>query len=449
MKVKADLFKELNNVIETEYKNKNVIENINTKFATKGINSRGVIAVWNEYERVENLDDIELMTFTEAIYEVLKTPQLKLEEYFSDNEILNYKTYIKQDEEKYVSDIILAKNVQKLTDSIYQCVFTFRDLYIMKKNNLTLYNKMTQRACNYKEIGTLGYKVKTDFVDRKKIEEIKDLMKKGKYTPDMISFNIRLMEGKIPQMMWHDSVIDGIGNLTIKPNYDLGSPSTTFVDRIDGNHRFTAAVEAFEEYLNETGEELQGLLSCQFVMMEEIEAKEYVARLFKRSSTDEQWLQAMQNDDYNKFVNNICSKIRNLDKNEIAETWDEMKFENAFTNKRILVDAVQKTDIQVNQMSVQAIMSKKIAELIDIELELLSEQTGKTLNELKDTILKPHFFGGLIIICNELTKVDDVVDFLINANEYILNNMSEFKSLKLDNKTISNERVYSYFKNLV
>lgn len=452
MKIKSDLYKELNKIIETEYKNKAIMENINVKFMTKDINARGVISVWNEGKSVDELNDIELMAFTEAIYEILKTKELKLEEYFTENEILNYKSFVNYTEEGYVSDVIVAKYAKKLSDGTINCTFTYKELYMMKKNSLTYYNKMTQRACDYKELGTTGYKVKTNYIDRKKVDEIKALMKKEDYKADTIHFNIRLMSGKTPQVSWEDVDQEGnVGHLTIKPNYDFNSDTTTFVDRIDGNHRFNAAAEAFEEVLQEKGIELQGELICAVVMLDEVDARALVERLFKRSSTDEQWLRAMQNDDYNKFVNNICNKLRRLEREQITETWDEMKFEGAITNKRILVDAVQKTDIQVNQMSVQAITSKKFAEYIDLELELLVEQSGKTLNELKETILKPHFFGGLIMLINELKNEgnDEVLEYLMAINEKILNNVSELESLKLDNKNVNNERVYNYFKNLI
>lgn len=417
-------------------------------FAKKNIDIKVPNLLMGDNIAFEDLNIIEKICFTDACYNILLWSDLNPKYYFSEGELYSYDTFIKDDNE--ICESIIIKNARRISDNQFEGYLTLRELYLYRKNFLIRYNRKTQRKGNVKTIGTKGMKVYETYLNRNSVKDIKQEFLAEDFIPNLITLNVLIMDGKIPDIRFIEKFED-IGDLIITPNLDRDSKTTTFVDIIDGYHRYTGACEAYEE-AKEKGEELEGGLLVSVTKISLQKAKEYVQREFKRNDTDKDYLKALEENDYTKFVNKL-EKSSDILKGEIAETFDEQKVFEKLTNKLTLAEAIKLTDITVNDDVEVHFATQKMGKIIDTLIKELLKQYLNCLKTMKynSFLLDPNIFIGYIAIANELRKQDEYIESLLSICEKIkkLEKKDLRKELSLSVKKCDTKKIYNYFKELL
>lgn len=417
-------------------------------FAKKNIDIKVPNLLMGNNVSFSELDVIEKICFTDACYEILMWDDLNPKYYFSEGELYSYDTFIKDDSE--IRESIVIKNARKVSDNQFEGYLSLKELYLCRKNFLIRYNRKTQRKGTVKTIGTKGMKVYETYLNSNAVYDIKQEFLAENFIPNLITLNVLIMDGKIPDIKFVEK-FENIGDLIITPNLDRDSKFTTFVDIIDGYHRYTGACDAYEE-AREKGEELQGGLLVSVTKVSLQQAKEYVQREFKRNDTDRDYLKALEENDYTKFVSKL-EKNSEILKGEIAETHDEQKVFEKLTNKLVLAEAVKLTDIMVNEEVEVYFSSKKMGEIIDTMITTLMKQYNNDLKTMRDNsfFLEPNIFVGYLAIANELRKKEDYIESLLRVCERIisLKNKDLKKELGLSVKKCDVKSIYNYFLELL
>ncbi|WP_291566824.1 MULTISPECIES: hypothetical protein [unclassified Clostridium] len=441
----SDIFKV---VTVQEINNTKLQRYLNNFFTSKGLSQNTVACLFDGTQNPEVLGKIERIAFAQGCYDILKWKDLKPELYFSPAELNEFDTFIVSDENENINKIFM-KNVKKINDFTYQCYSTAKELYLYRKNSLVTYNKNTQRASKYKTIGTNNLKVREASVNYDAVKNIEAAILEKKFFTNEIYFNVLIMEGKEPKFKYKKN-FDNIGDLTIEPFYDRSSNRLTYCNIIDGYHRFLAMTNAYIKHKEETGEDLEIGLCVMVTLFNEDQAKRFIAQQFKRSDTDEEYLRSLESSDFDEFATKLAQKINVLDKN-LSATYDEMKFEEKLTYRTLLGDAIELTDIEVNQFQERVYTTEKMAVIINATIEcLMANKEFKTIKDVRKNsyFLDANMFVGYIAIANILKNYDyekyiiPLVESLCNLNE------KEVSQLKLNNKDCSVKKIYDYFENI-
>lgn len=437
----------IDNIIKKEYNNKDLINAITQVFAKKGLSSKFIEGLFSEDITFDNLGDIILqIAFIDGCYEYFKTDNLKLENWFNNKELLEYKTYMNTQETRTVLEF---RNGIKIDDKNYVFYMPIEDIYSYMKDGLLPYKFETQRKGKYKKIGNRVTRVIT--LNKKAVQEIAQLVKEGKYEEDMIILNALITDDN--HIDYVEEKVDNSYNLTIRPNYDITSPNYTIVNPIDGYHRLQGFFTAQAELISE-GKEVKAGLIAKVVFRTVEEAKRIVEMSFKRTDTDKDWLKSIEDSDYNKFINDLESSCEVL-KGKIASTYDEYKvFDGMLTYNGILRDTLEKCmNINVNDVSESSRAIISISETLNILFDNLIKKYGN-MKKLVDTrlLMDVNMFAGYLAIANELIKEKNRIKKVV-----ILDSITEklcsltredLKNLDLSKSKADIVPIFEYFSNL-
>jgi hypothetical protein len=452
-----NLNKELQEIIDKQFKNKELIRNINAELAKKNLNTNLIAGLFEDGSvKVKKLSQIEKIAVTKAVYETLKLEKVNYKNYFSDSDIIDYNGYMNV--EKKVTEIEL-NYLQKVDEYNYVGRISYEQIYNYIKFILFRYNKLSQRAYKTKSAGTKGDITRVIDINQQNVDAMEELILKHKLEDTQIIVNVRLPEGDEnfePNYKFTpvDIKTPFIGTLYIKPNYELDSSTFTVCDMLDGFHRMLAVYQAVETYKDQNnGAILQGGLDIRVVMRTLSEAQEIIRQIFQRSDTNTEFLKGFEQGDYADFLNLVHDNSEIL-RNQIAINFNEHLMNKTLTYKTILVDAIKLTDIPVEQKGKIRDISKKIASGIDELVESIKvKHFDNDLDEMKSNshLLDCNMFVGYLAISNAMRVLNnyDMIDNIIDALYSIPE--TDLKKLKLKNSpnTCNYKEVYNYFTNLV
>lgn len=431
----------------------NLIKYLNLRFSDKGLSVKipSLLMDKDEVTNVYNISNLELITLIDSLHDFTKDERLNPNYYFSDLELDNYDNYIHQ-EVDFIDSIIL-KNGMKINNKQWVFYISLKDCYLYKKNMLIRYNIQTQRKSDYKIIGTKGFGIDDASLDENAVESIKEEFKKGNFTPNLITLNVLMQKGKVAQFKEESD-----GTIVITPNYNRDSENTTYVDCIDGYHRFTGAYKAYKEALEE-GKELEGGLLVSVVRMTLEEARNYVAREFKRSSTSQEWLDVIEETDYTKAADSIIKNINSIllkSDDFVGLTYDDIKYKNKITSRSIIVDGIKNTNMQVNNISDVTYSSMEIGTIITLIIDYLGKKYFESdykrmLNE--SFLLDCNMFIGYVATAYEIKQNENYERLTLKFAEELYERNKNYKEveieLSLKNKNYTSSKIASYFKNIL
>lgn len=121
----------------------------------------------------------------------------------------------------------LRFDVVKVTDLQYNGMISSKQLMALRDAQLINYNENTQRPVKHKTFGDIEYYVQD--INRRSVEQIKELMKRGAYISDQITLNLP------EEADWYYD--EEKKQLVIKSEVNL--------DITDGNHRYVAMSNAY------------------------------------------------------------------------------------------------------------------------------------------------------------------------------------------------------------
>lgn len=448
---KEELLKNTTKLLYDRCNEISFIKYLNQKFSDKGLSVKipSLLMDENESTNVNNIKTIELITLIDAVCEYTHDSRYNPSHYFSDKELNDFDSHISKDEN--VVDCIHLKNGIKINDEQWVFYVPLEDCYLFKNSLLIRYNIQTQRKPEYKEIGTKGFVIEDAALDEGAVESIKEVFLDEKFTPNLITLNVLVQEGKTAQFKEEGN------DITIIPNYDRNSPNTTYVDCIDGYHRLTGAYRAYKEEL-EKGKKLKGGLIVSLVRMTVSEARDYIAREFKRSSTSQEWLDSITENDYTKMADKIVSNI-NLSNIGLVDfvglTYDDVKYKNKITSRNVLVNGIKNTDIKVNNLNEVVFSGKKIADIITIIINQIATHFDNDYKKiLKESMfLDTNMFIGYIAIANKIMNLKDYDYRAIEIAEKLYNLNNDYKEIEkelyLKNKNYTVYKIFNYFEDKV
>ncbi len=449
MKSRDDLYAELYSVLDDLNYDKKLIKSISNMFTNKGFATNRPQQIISRNIPLESLSNKELLMFVGSLYKVKSSLKINPEDYFSNAEIISLNNLTKQSQK---NDELILNNVVQIDDLHWICPFmTLEEIHNAHNNAFLSYNFNTQREATYKET-TTGELIVTATLNVDSVRDISKSMYENKFTPNMITLNVRLLEGKKPNIKYDEKT----RQLIIEPDYDYESDNTTFIDILDGFHRINGALWSVAKAKDE-GKELKGGLVVSITAMTEEEAKNYIAREAQRNDMSKEYVTALSDDDYNKVIrqlNDYGTELDNILKNKIGNTINDVKFNNKYTTIEFMRKGLEETKLDIKDMFEVKMFIPKVTEITTMLIRYATRRYyNNDVNELseKSNLLEPGMFIGYLAIANELKndknyfdKVTNIVDYLMNMtrNEYQDLGVFQLKNLK-------SKKIYSYFKELV
>ena len=281
-----------------------------------------------------DLNDNELILLSKVFYKYFKDDNLKPSHYFSDKDLINYETNIKEHYESI--NLIELNNTIKINDTSYVAFVGAEMLYNMYESNIIIYNKETQRSPKIRVLGK-NYIVKQISLNKNAVKEIANEMLNETYESDLIIFNVLQLPNNVPNISYDN------GTLYIKPNLNVEDEDFTCVNVIDGMHRLSALVNAVAKLKKDKKEIPASMGLIVKIIVRDIEgAKRVVTQSFKRSSTDKDFLKSLEVNDYTKLTDAFIKELPECIREKIYPTYNECIYNNGITYKTLITDCMRK-----------------------------------------------------------------------------------------------------------
>lgn len=433
-----DLRFEIDELIKKKEFN-SILRDISAEFERKGLDTKSLQLLLNKEDKTaSSLDDYELIAISSVAYKKLEKTEYDPSKYFGKMKLDEYNDYKRTD---IAIDKIVLKDFRKINDFEYRGQISYKDLCEYFNNNLIVYNHDTQRSPKFRNIGSVNGKSKTlkvQNVNEDTVRSIADTILRNEFEDTEIVLNCEVIEGKFQRFKFVKKYkeVDFIGDIVIEVDYDEGSPSMTKVTIPDGYHRLRGILLACTEYYSETGMQLEGEIGVRLVRASKERAKRIVYQTFLRSPDKLEWVEALKEDDYTKFVDMIVKQSKSL---TIENTIDEAIANDKLTSKLLLVDAIKKTDIEVNNISSIVNTSKMIAENFDIIYKEIKDRVKINPNVVASLVYLAYISGKDYInlyknieeiglsyqfhkMCDNNTNVDKLMYFIRYLVEGVGNN---------------------------
>ncbi len=467
MKSRDELFVNLNNIKSKYDYNKKLIEKMSYEFGNKGLLGKIPNQIFSGLIRVETLNNIELYMFTKILFEETNNSDIRPENYFTQNEINEFDNTIIGKEKV---DRIVLENVIQIDDLHWICPYwDVYDIHKVSDNFLLTYNVKSQRELKNVRTSS-GKNYQKINVNQKSVDDISQEVLENKFTPNMITLNMRLMDNNNPNYSYNPTTKELIiiPSETIKNNLisddenkselkenNKKNNNDTLVDVIDGWNRISGFSKAVTT-ANESNKILKGGLVVSIVCMTEEDARNYIARESKRNDMSKEYIKAIEKNDYNKIIdqmNNAGDTIANILKDNIGLTMDDVIYNNKLTTYDIMNSALKQTGLDTKD---PIDINRKVPKLIDIVTHLVKYiikyhfSNDKWLIKNKSFLLEPGIFIGYIAIAYELINNQNYLNEIerIGDNLVKLTN-KDVSGFKLKSKTPNSIQIYKYFKELV
>lgn len=471
-----DLVTAIIELSKKEKDNMSLRQDMNKALSKKGLDIKLATLIFNEEINIEesSLDDIELICLCEAIYKN-KNCEMELfnpKRYFYDSQLAQYDLYQSAEEEPMTN--VVFENCIKIDEFNYLCVKDSASFAKMRKDRMVQYYSAIQRCPKITRLSNGTIRIRQNFNKKGLADLVKRFTKKD-IRPTAIAFivlerpdkeqKINFIPynstrtdaaNKIDDIKRNERDTQAIGDLIIKPNFDLNDENCTELICGDGWHRYTAICDAEDASVRKNKGSLNEKLGTFIHIMTVDEAKQYINDVFKRSDTDISWTRAMSPTDGQKFAISMIEKSKILDKN-VTNTLQEMKAFHKITHMGVLLDAIEQTDIPVNEERKAIRISRRMAEIIDEILNVLQQDYFEnSYDKLKNSIyMSPNVFMAYVCIANELRKIENREVYLEKLDEIILrlvNNLNDSKvvaELGLDKSKYSTKKIIDFFKKYI
>jgi hypothetical protein len=427
-------------------------------FYEKGLGSAVPNLVIEGSIEIEQLDEkTELICLAKSMHEYLSNKfgdnTLNLTDYLSSDAIKNYITGVIPRDEK--SNIVVLRDVTKVNNKTYMTYVTAEEMSKMRKNRNYSNLQGFQRP-RVKKTTRSGKEYEVIDVNKEGVIDLKNRFIKGDIFPTAMSFAVLELEGKEPKYNFieHEDKIKiedktkTTGTLYINTNYNIDDIEYTPFPVIDGYHRTTGLVDAFDEE-ERNGRYLDNGLYAIINIMTENEARQYVIDSLQRNDVkNKEALNAMTPSNSNNFVN-IIIKSSNVLKNNVTDSYNKIKTFNKLTSQMILEDSVNLSHFSIGNEIRAEREAEKVGNIIDLLIgDIKDSFFDGNVDKMKETyLLAPHMFAGYIAIANKLVRRPDYKKIIAVVSEelYLLVDNESVKELELNDKKCKVEDVFNHF----
>lgn len=412
---------EINKILKNEFDNIELKKSLNESFASKNLNLKTIPLLFEGKKFIEQLSDYELIAFTKGAYAIFRgNKNLNPNNYFSDAMLEGYKNYIAVAEE---INTMHFKNFIQINDFEYYGNITYEDIYKYMNNNLILYTLDIQRSPTFKKVGS-SY-IKTATIDTKAVKNIEETVLKGELETTQIVLTLLVDDRENVPRFEFKPRFENVGDVIIDQPISLN----------DGMHRCLGICSAVAKHLAETNEYLDGSISVRFIIADQIRARRVMQQSFLRSNTNADFLKAITESDVSLFLDKVISHSKAF-KGDVANTFEEANAMKKKTYRTILLDILNKTDINFNNKSEVLLKSRSLADRIDILYDLAESRYNVNLTAMY------LWFAYKMLDKEDIDLYYRILNRLDNMTE------KEMKELKVNNKSVSVNALIKYFNDL-
>ena len=415
MKSKNELIKLLETKLKNNKINGTLAKALNEELLRKNINPNLTGLLFNGMKDIIDLNNNELILLSKVFYNYFKDNDLKPSHYFSDKDLINYETNIKEHYESI--SLVELNNTIKINDTSYVAFIGAEMLYNMYESNIIIYNKETQRSPKIRVLGK-NYVVKQISLNKNAVKEIANEMLNETYESDLIIFNVLQLPNNVPNISYDN------GTLYIKPNLNVEDEDFTCINVIDGMHRLTALVNAVAKLKKDKKEIPSSMgLIVKIIVRTIEEAKKVVTQSFKRSGTDKDFLKSLEVDDYTKLADAFIKELPEYIREKIYPTYNEYIYNNGITYKTLITDCMRKILTQEKNflfnLKVVTSMGAIGEKILSYILEEYYEK-NISLCQNKSNIMRKNSFVYLLVFFHEIYKRKIPEDkFLVIADRIV------------------------------
>lgn len=374
MKTRKEFESNFQKVIRENKINTKLINHINENFIKKGLSINTPLLLFEDGMGLDELTLNERICLSVSMYEYLHIKLLNPKDYFSDTELTSYDLLVSIPSKK--ANIVVFKEVKKLNDKSYVGVLNSSQAVEMRDNRLFSYFKEVQRpTVNVKSKGEVIRRIN---VNREGVIDLRDRMLSHSIFPTAITFSVLSMDGKDINVTYKPKG-ETVGDLIIKPNFNRNDDDYTPLIINDGYHRLSSLIEAQEVNEKNGNGDLNESLYCIINITTLEEAKQYFLDSFKHNILKEEELKPLVPSNKGKFIDSIINNSSFL-RNKVGTSYRDMKTSNKVTYKSLLLDMVDKLNIELKS---------------DIQCNLLGERFSKLLEDILNGILEFRFDGNI------------------------------------------------------
>ena len=437
MKSKNELIKLLESKLKTNKINSSLAKALNEELLKKNINPNLTGLLFNGMKDIVDLNDNELILLSKVFYRYFKDDNLKPSHYFSDKDLINYETNIKEHYESI--NLIELNNTIKINDTSYVAFVGAEMLYNMYESNIIVYNKETQRSPKIRVLGK-NYVVKQISLNKNAVKEIANEMLNETYESDLIIFNVLQLPNNVPNISYYN------GTLYIKPNLNVEDENFTCINVIDGMHRLSALVNAVAKLKKDKKEIPPSMGLIVKIIVRDIEgAKRVVTQSFKRSSTDKDFLKSLETDDYTKLTDAFIKELPEYIREKIYSTYNECIYNGGITYKTLITDCMRKILTQEKNflfnLKVVTNMGAIGEKILSYILEEYYEKNFSIFQN-ESNIMRKNSFVYLLVFFHEIYKRKIPEEkFLVIADRIALSSATWDKDILSRKKFNMNELI--------
>ena len=364
MKKKYELIEMIYEAVEENLLNKNLQKSLKSEFIKKGFNINFTNLLWGNNVELDNLPVEQLIAITKVFFNELKEEKFRLTNYFSDGELFSYSLLDGKSEQV---DSIVFENVIKIDNKNYMGYITGEQIAIMMENNLIGYYKQFQRNSKIVKTNRGKFISKLD-INTKNIAEMIEKSVNNNITITSVHFGI------IAETIGKNGFKDGfkfipmegnpnVGKVIVKPNYDTSDENYFPFLSVDGYHRLLSYFKGYKKALSE-GKEFNSKLGFYInIFSNASECMRFISDTFRRSDTNAEFLNAIEETNENKYVGKLISNSKL--NGHVALTNAEMQLGKNWIKKDDIVNLFKHKNVSMSDNINDEIELEKIISIIN------------------------------------------------------------------------------------
>ncbi len=409
--------------------NKEVKQEIGKEFILRNISPYRATNVFMGIESLDTMTTSEddarfLFIFTHAFSKAAPELKISAREYFTELEYSKWINYAEEDKPEEIFPLTFENAVQ-IANNIWQATISAQKLEKLDRNNVFIYNFMTQRQPKVTSAG-----VQIDF-DKRKTFQIKERILQGKQFPDHIKINI-------------------LNTFQEQVHYDnrrniLVVGESSILNTFDGHHRKVANSLAIAE-----NPDLDFTWGLVITNMSESEARDYMLQINKQKPIRYEQIRTWDMDMKENLVVSVIAndKISRLNK-IMVEQRSEVKNKIGLVTNNIIAEAIA-DNYKIDETTDIRSIGEWIIEFTDALIGLYPE--AFVVDKADAVIKDENIFYGYIAMSAELKNQEDWRERLtkkMETTDFSRNNPL-WRNMGLIRKRIANkalkEKLYNYFR---
>lgn len=430
MKKDREVLEGVLNELFYEYnRNTDVTTEVKKKLVEHGINIGTVTGILNTSIPISTQSLTVLCLITMSLYEATKESRIKIEDYFMPEEIETANNFKRETE--FTKNYVDIEDIKQVADDQWITTMTYKQVADLYASGKVRYNKETQRNTIFKEYADKI--IEAININRTSVKEIKELMLKGLFIPNTLTFNI-LATGKEKF-----EINNRNKSIRIYDNLDI----------IDGFHRSLSLIEAVSDNPN-----IEGTIEVRITNFNIDKCHRFIVQEDKKNKIDKKYIQTINVEELENKVVKLLNE--RSDSELMGKITTNITFyrNQGYVLGNVLADAIK------HNFEIKSI--RDVNSVADFLIEGFVEIVGKFIDDFKNLEISrknniktfSSTFIGYITLLAELREEKDwkvKLENILNSIDFSNSNL-DWEKLDISNSNPSKstfKKISKYFKELV